>query len=1199
MESTSRTDVGHVDFVGSDVRVMSNSGVRGRRRCNHGGCPCDCSITRIVAGQALVRASRRDGLPEARTLPVAVNMSHEHQSGSRGEPGTSRAAGAPGPGPGKRTLTEALGAGEALPDAQRARFERSLGRDLSGVRVHTGDAAADQADRVQARAFATGPHIVFGRGEYGPHDQRSQGLLAHEVAHTAQQPGAAPAGELATTQPGDAAERNADTAAAAMVAGRPAEVSAQPASIARKTKDESVGDAPSAPEAAPDPGAPGAPAASAGDAAPGKASQDGEIGELVAERIGVEPGEAADVGPDVPARNTEAGKQEIAGAGQQLPAQGGAEALAGGAAPAIDAAAGAGGGGAGGEGGAVGAEVSAAIVAAQNDTRDAIAQSEAESAAYKAEMTAQRDQFEAQQHATMLEQLRSMSSVEKRQTLQEMGYDAKAVKKMTDAELDGVIEGKMETEQRKTKILGMSPEELAALSPAQKIQYLVDLGIDRGDLDKAGQAKATKLFDDVMKVAHVPGQHQVKIQIKGGLFGKSWVVKVQCDADGNSDIQAQKEGGFFSKLWGWIKAALPIILTVLGPLTAGASLIALAIYQAATAIKTGDWLGAAIGVAGALVGVGAFLNGIGAASGAFSRIASVASKVKTVAETARTAMDAAKAKNAGSLLGALASGAASFAAFSSNTADKFAQTMTRWSEKLSRWSAIATGGQKVVQGIQKGDPIAAIGGAFDTAAAVAGPKTTTGTALARGSKIAGYANAGKRALAAKPPDYAAVSEAALGIAGQLHEDNRIDDASKIIASASRLKQAWDKRDTDPAGLVDAALGLGQSIQLAKYDVTHSENKGADGKPAPDADRAAITARYERAGRIVKAAGTALKAATAKPRPNYVGALDAATQLISELTASKQVDAAAVVTSKLDAFTRAVNSKNEAAIMEAGLALGKAIGGLRGPITEEHATAKQEAEAQLGPGVTLPDDGADALSPGPDDAAIDAGDIASGEDPDAPDGAQTDGDAAIDGAGGPRQDGDGYTVTPVVYREPGQDGPAKPAVPRQLTISGKVVGGGPLSDAEIDAVNAAAKTVPVQYRRYVAYAGVIKVGGSLSWRANNPGNLRNASSKIDTIPGAVGTFAVFATMDDGRAAQRALYLNTYGSMAVKDAVPKLTPPEENNTALYLEHLKARGVDPDKDVKSQIDILMAAVKLNEGGMTTGVELPRSAGGPALRA
>ena len=65
------------------------------------------------------------------------------------------------PGPGKRTLTGELGAGEGLPGAQRSTFEQSLGRDLSGVRVHTNDAAANEAERVDAQAYASGQDIVF------------------------------------------------------------------------------------------------------------------------------------------------------------------------------------------------------------------------------------------------------------------------------------------------------------------------------------------------------------------------------------------------------------------------------------------------------------------------------------------------------------------------------------------------------------------------------------------------------------------------------------------------------------------------------------------------------------------------------------------------------------------------------------------------------------------------------------------------------------------------------------------------------------------------------------------------------------------------------------------------------------------------------------------------------------------------------
>lgn len=161
---------------------------------------------------------------------------------------------------------------------------------------------------------------------------------------------------------------------------------------------------------------------------------------------------------------------------------------------------------------------------------------------------------------------------------------------------------------------------------------------------------------------------------------------------------------------------------------------------------------------------------------------------------------------------------------------------------------------------------------------------------------------------------------------------------------------------------------------------------------------------------------------------------------------------------------------------------------------------------------------------------------------------------------------------------------------KLTITGVVVAGGPLSKLDIIAVNEAAKKTPSQFRRFVAYERTVKVGGSLAWRANNPGNLRDAATKIGSVPGAVGHFAVFAAIEDGRAAQRDLYLTKYGDMKVRDAVSKLTPPSENDTKKYLEDLETAGVDLDKDVKSQIDALMKAIQVNEG-LIEGTELLRT--------
>jgi hypothetical protein len=170
-------------------------------------------------------------------------------------------------------------------------------------------------------------------------------------------------------------------------------------------------------------------------------------------------------------------------------------------------------------------------------------------------------------------------------------------------------------------------------------------------------------------------------------------------------------------------------------------------------------------------------------------------------------------------------------------------------------------------------------------------------------------------------------------------------------------------------------------------------------------------------------------------------------------------------------------------------------------------------------------------------------------------------------------------------KPKKDQPPKAQPPPS---GGTIAEGGALNDATITAVKDALKKATT--KRYIAYKDIVKVGGTLAWRANNPGNLRDAPTKVARVRGQVGKFAVFATMDDGRKAQRDLYLKSYGDMKVRDAVAKLTPPSENDTKQYLKDLQAQGVNLDDTVKSQIDKIMEAVKKNEG-MKEGTEVPRS--------
>jgi hypothetical protein len=77
------------------------------------------------------------------------------------------------------SATADLGEGQPLGPAERSLFEARFGRDFSQVRVHADAEAAELADEASARAFTTGPHIVFGANERKPAPRRSA-LMAHE-----------------------------------------------------------------------------------------------------------------------------------------------------------------------------------------------------------------------------------------------------------------------------------------------------------------------------------------------------------------------------------------------------------------------------------------------------------------------------------------------------------------------------------------------------------------------------------------------------------------------------------------------------------------------------------------------------------------------------------------------------------------------------------------------------------------------------------------------------------------------------------------------------------------------------------------------------------------------------------------------------------------------------------------------------------
>lgn len=79
--------------------------------------------------------------------------------------------------------------GRPLDPATRAFMEPRFGADFSGVRVHTGDRAAQSAREVNALAYTVGRDLVFAPGRYSPGTESGRRLLAHELTHVVQQRG--------------------------------------------------------------------------------------------------------------------------------------------------------------------------------------------------------------------------------------------------------------------------------------------------------------------------------------------------------------------------------------------------------------------------------------------------------------------------------------------------------------------------------------------------------------------------------------------------------------------------------------------------------------------------------------------------------------------------------------------------------------------------------------------------------------------------------------------------------------------------------------------------------------------------------------------------------------------------------------------------------------------------------------------------
>jgi hypothetical protein len=101
------------------------------------------------------------------------------------QPAPATASAAP---PARAHVDDAIaGSGRPLEPPARRAMEARFGRDFSTVRIHDDARAVRAADAIDAAAFTVGDDIAFAPGRYDPASAAGERLLAHELAHVAQQ----------------------------------------------------------------------------------------------------------------------------------------------------------------------------------------------------------------------------------------------------------------------------------------------------------------------------------------------------------------------------------------------------------------------------------------------------------------------------------------------------------------------------------------------------------------------------------------------------------------------------------------------------------------------------------------------------------------------------------------------------------------------------------------------------------------------------------------------------------------------------------------------------------------------------------------------------------------------------------------------------------------------------------------------------
>jgi outer membrane protein OmpA-like peptidoglycan-associated protein len=178
--------------VAQAVRLPSGQGARLQRRCACGGGCASCSSLdpeallqpRLEVGAVndpleheadRIASAVMAGATPPRATPLRSSLPAAHAAAAAAAPGTTLPDGA-----------ALMHGGEPLSASTRGFFESRMGQDLGHVRVHTGAQSQAHNRSVGAQAFAYGSHVWLGSGA----TPAPNWLMAHELAHVAQQTGA-------------------------------------------------------------------------------------------------------------------------------------------------------------------------------------------------------------------------------------------------------------------------------------------------------------------------------------------------------------------------------------------------------------------------------------------------------------------------------------------------------------------------------------------------------------------------------------------------------------------------------------------------------------------------------------------------------------------------------------------------------------------------------------------------------------------------------------------------------------------------------------------------------------------------------------------------------------------------------------------------------------------------------------------------